>query len=233
MGRGQYRLVSGASGISSRKRIEIETFLRTSLKEGFLELVYQPQIDSNSLAGKEGFRIVGVEALLRINRGNQLAPPSEFIETAEESGLIVPIGQWVLERACNDASRWVRQGYPVQVSVNISPGQFEKGQIVEQTIHPLKTTGIRFAIDDFGTGYSSLIYVEALPLDFLKIDKSFIDDLRCSLLNMHHGPRTGRHRGNGFHPVSTLRRNGDREKLLDTPGPSFGAGQLRLSIAAH
>jgi len=210
LGRGQYRLVSGKSGVSSKKRIEVETLLRSALKEGHFELAYQPQLDAKSLDNKKSFKVVGVECLLRINQGNRLSPLSEFLEVTEESGLIVPIGQWVLERACKDAAQWIGEGLPVRVCVNISPRQFEKGQIVEQTIQALeqshldprflilelteslfirntaqaadivkqlKTLGIGFAIDDFGTGYSSLLYVKALPIDSLKIDKSFIDDL--------------------------------------------------------
>ncbi|MCX7786617.1 MAG: EAL domain-containing protein, partial [Spirochaetes bacterium] len=210
LGRGQYRLVSGNSGVTSKKRIEMETLLRTALKDKRLELVYQPQIASNSLDHKNQWRITGVEALLRVYEGDNRLSPSEFMEIAEESGLIIPLGQWVLEQSCKDAAKWVDKGHRVMVAVNTSPRQFEKGEIIEQTIRALelsrldprfltlelteslfirntartadiikqlKDLGIGFAIDDFGTGYSSLLYVKTLPIDSLKIDKSFIDDL--------------------------------------------------------
>ncbi len=213
LGRGQYRLVAGNSGVTSKKRIEMETLLRTALKNKRLELVYQPQIASNSLDHKKHWRITGAEGLLRLYQDDKLLSPTEFMEIAEESGLIVPIGAWVLEKACRDAAEWARNGYPVMVSVNISPRQFEKGEIIEQTtkaleqsqlnprlltlelteslfirntartadiIKQLKELGIGFAIDDFGTGYSSLLYVKTLPIDSLKIDKSFIDDLNTN-----------------------------------------------------
>jgi EAL domain-containing protein (putative c-di-GMP-specific phosphodiesterase class I) len=160
--------------------------------------VYQPQQSKQR-------RIIGFEALVRWQhpvRG--LIPPSDFIPLAEESGLIVPIGEWVLRTACREAASW--QG-GLQVAVNVSAVQFRRGNleslvrdILEETgleaarleleltegvliedaaharsvLEALKSLGVRISLDDFGTGYSSLSYLEAFPLDRIKIDRSFV-----------------------------------------------------------
>jgi diguanylate cyclase (GGDEF)-like protein/PAS domain S-box-containing protein len=186
--------------------------LRADLKAAFaaneLTLAYQPMFD---LASGE---IAGYEALLRWEhavRGS--VPPSSFIPIAEESGLIVPLGRWVLERACCDAVRFQQagRGQPEHsLSVNISARQLHRVEIVDevaqalrasgldpkrlvleitesllvddielaiQRLRALRALGVRVAVDDFGTGYSSLNYIRRLPIDFLKIDKGFIDSV--------------------------------------------------------
>jgi EAL domain-containing protein (putative c-di-GMP-specific phosphodiesterase class I) len=149
----------------------------------------------------------GVEALLRWRHPERGSiAPTEFIPIAEESGLIVPIGEWVLRTACREAARWPG----LTVSVNVSPVQFRQGDLVRsvesalsaaelqadrleieitegvlfqntvetlRTLAQLKAIGIRIAMDDFGTGYSSLSYLQKFPLDKLKIDRSFIASL--------------------------------------------------------
>ena len=185
------------------RRIALEADMRRALERGEFLLHYQPIVDLAS------GRTVGAEALLRWQHpGRGLLPPLEFIPLAEESGLIVPIGYWVLEEACRGASRWSRGGPDaLHISVNLSARQLQEADLVDRvrdalrtahldpgrlvleiteslimletrTILPrlraLKTLGLRLAIDDFGTGYSSLAYLQNLPVDILKIDRSFI-----------------------------------------------------------
>jgi EAL domain-containing protein (putative c-di-GMP-specific phosphodiesterase class I) len=155
-----------------------------------------------------------MEALVRWQhplRG--LLPPSEFIAIAEESGLIVPLGRYVLEQSCQQVAKWQREfpaDPPLQVSVNLSPGQFDDPNLIEDvaaalraasigpaslklevteglimrnteksiaTLRRLKDFGVAIAVDDFGTGYSSLSYLRRLPLDVLKIDRSFVQGI--------------------------------------------------------
>jgi EAL domain-containing protein (putative c-di-GMP-specific phosphodiesterase class I) len=157
----------------------------------------------------EGFK--EVEALVRWQHPTLgLISPIDFIPIAEETGLIIPLGQWVLEESCRQVAVWQKQfplGPPLQVSVNLSPRQFDHPHLVAdvqralqtsglragslklevtegvimrdtecsiRTLQKLKDLGIRLAIDDFGTGYSSLSYLKMLPLDVLKIDRSFV-----------------------------------------------------------
>ncbi|MBE7421758.1 MAG: EAL domain-containing protein [Zoogloeaceae bacterium] len=187
-------------------RAEMESALRRVVDDGQLVLHYQPQIE-------DGKRIVGAEALLRWQHPQRgLVPPADFIPLAEETGLIVPIGSWVLETACRQLKDWQdgAQTRDLVMAVNVSARQFHQPnfvfgvrQILERTgadpsrlkleltesviiddiedtiekMQELKAMGVGFSMDDFGTGYSSLSYLRQLPLDQLKIDRSFIQDL--------------------------------------------------------
>ena len=198
-GRGTYRFFESAMGEQVRDRRLIEHDLRYAVSRGELSLVYQPQ-------ARTGDReIVGFEALLRWNSPERgMVPPNVFIPIAEECGLIVQIGEWVLREACREAVRWA---HPLSVAVNVSAIQLHNAnfpqlvhEILFQTglapnrleleitetalirdlnralsaLRQLKSLGVRIAMDDFGTGYSSLSNLRAFPFDKIKIDASFI-----------------------------------------------------------
>ncbi len=187
-------------------RSAIEKWMRKALPEHQFRLYYQTQTD---LAGT----IHGAEVLLRWEHPDQgIIPPAEFIPMAEETGLIVPIGSWVLESACNKIKEWSSQPsrQHLQLAVNVSARQFYQPDFTRQVIcllqetgidpeklklelteslvlidiedtiskmRALRNVGIRFSMDDFGTGHSSLSSLKKLPLDQLKIDRSFVRDI--------------------------------------------------------
>ena len=187
-------------------RLALENDLRDSLRNHAFFLHYQPQVERSG-------RIEGVEALIRWRHPRRgMVSPAEFIPLAEEIGLALPLGQWVLECACRQLSRWAERPETahLEIAVNVSARQLHhpgfvaqvlaclgpsganprklKLEITEGTllddvedaiekIKALRAHGLSFAIDDFGTGYSSLAYLKRLPLDMLKIDRSFVLDL--------------------------------------------------------
>jgi diguanylate cyclase (GGDEF)-like protein/PAS domain S-box-containing protein len=190
-----------------RERRELQLDLRSAAACGELELYYQPQM-------RIGGDVVGFEALLRWHHPNRgIVPPGTFIPIAEESGLIIPIGEWALREACQEAASWPK---PLNVAVNLSPIQFQHGDLpgmvhavlLETGLSPnrleleitesvligdfsravsilrrLKLLGVRIAMDDFGTGYSSLSYLQSFPFDKIKIDQTFIS-------NLDHNPQS-------------------------------------------
>ena len=201
-GRGACRFFEREMNSRAQARRRLELDLRAALGEGELQLYYQP------LFNLEHAAITGFEALLRWNHPKRgMIPPSEFVVLAEDSGLIVPLGQWVLRQACEDAASWPGG---TKVAVNISAVQFRSGNLVQgvmaalaasnlpadrleleitetvllmdnertiATLHQLRGMGVRISMDDFGTGYSSLSYVRTFAFDKIKIDQSFIRDL--------------------------------------------------------
>jgi len=207
-GKGQAILYDPCMGRGAGERLELETDLRRALQRGELLLHFQPQMD---LASGE---VLAVEALLRWRHPRRgLVPPAEFIPLAEETGLILPIGRWVLEAACRQARAWQNlrpSTAPLVVGVNLSPRQFVQPDLVDQVrralsaadlpahcleleltesavmqdgaaalaaLQSLKALGVRLAIDDFGTGYSSLDYLRRFPVDTLKVDRTFVQEL--------------------------------------------------------
>lgn len=208
-GRNRYRFFDGEMNTQVQTRLHLELDLRRALEQGEFVLHYQPQLDLRSR------RIVGVEALVRWQHPSRgLVPPSDFIPIAEETGLIVPIGEWVLKQACAQARLWRAQGGcggpALRVAVNISARQLQHSdlparvhevlrhyalapealelEITESSVmndpqrsikqlQELRRAGVQLALDDFGTGYSSLSYLKRLPLDRVKIDRSFINDI--------------------------------------------------------
>ncbi|MBS1183980.1 MAG: domain S-box/diguanylate cyclase protein [Proteobacteria bacterium] len=201
-GRGVYRFFRDEMSLRSQTRRLLELELRRALVSKELCLHYQPMFSM------ENRDIIGFEALLRWNHPTRgVVPPNDFIWLAEEVGLIVPIGQWVLEQACRDAASWPDR---ISVAVNVSPVQFRDRAFADLVVASLNASGlqadrleieitervliadtsmtlailqrlheigVRIAMDDFGTGYSSLGYLRQFHFDRIKIDRSFVADL--------------------------------------------------------
>lgn len=207
-GKSRYVVFDASMHDAAVDRLAVETDLRQAIQRNELRVHFQPVVHLRTGQVRE------MEALVRWQhpiRG--MVSPSDFIPVAEETGLIIPIGRSVLTRACEQVASWQAQfplERPLQVSVNLSPRQFEDPALVDdvtcalrhsgarpgslklevtegvvmrdteasiQTLHKLKAQGIQIAIDDFGTGYSSLSYLKKLPLDVLKIDRSFVQGI--------------------------------------------------------
>jgi diguanylate cyclase (GGDEF)-like protein/PAS domain S-box-containing protein len=201
-GKSTLRFFEAEMDAQTQARRQLEIDLRAALADETLEVHYQPLVD---LISKD---VIGFEALLRWPHPTRgFVPPSEFVPLAEETGLITPLGNFVLKRACADASQW--PGH-VMLAVNLSPMQFRVGNVLTNVknalhasglaperldleitesvlldrtdevlahLHALRALGVRISMDDFGTGYSSLSYLRAFPFDKIKIDRSFVRDL--------------------------------------------------------
>jgi len=205
LGRNNFQFFTAGMNQLVRDRLTLEHTLRRALERNELLLHYQPRV--NLRTGT----VCALEALVRWNHPEWgLTQPERFIPLAEETGLIVPIGKWVLRHACQQMGEWRKAGLAVSVSVNLSTRQFWTGDLVATvanilnetgveptnleleltegmiirdaekviaTLHGLKSIGVGLSIDDFGTGYSSLSYLRRLPVDAVKIDKTFVTDI--------------------------------------------------------
>ncbi len=190
---------------SVNARVALERDLRAAIRENQFSLFYQPQLDRGLLTG--------AEALIRWNHPTRgLVSPQDFVPLAEETGLIFPMGSWVMETACMQIAAWAsrKEGEHLSVAVNVSAREFRQPKFVDHVLtaldraganpknlkielsetmfgeniedvitrmNKLRTYGVRFSLEDFGTGYSSMAYLKRLPLDQIKIDRAFVNDI--------------------------------------------------------
>jgi diguanylate cyclase (GGDEF)-like protein len=204
-GRGCARFFETGMDEDARWRADLETDLRNALATDAMDIYFQPLVNTRT------HKVSGYETLLRWNRpGHGLVSPSVFISCAEETGVIVPLGEWVIRKAIEEAAQWKDE---VKVAINLSPAQMKNPSIVAtvvgalaasqldpsrleieitesvlmhetdqnlRTLHALREIGVKIALDDFGTGYSSLSYLRAFPFDKIKIDQRFVRDIDAS-----------------------------------------------------
>jgi diguanylate cyclase (GGDEF)-like protein/PAS domain S-box-containing protein len=210
-GLGRAEVFDAALAEEVRRRLELAAQLRGALQRGELRVVFQPLV---SMGAEGSSEVVGCEALLRWDHPDrgELAPGA-FLRIAEDDGLIVPIGAWVLEESCRQLAQWRAQGRDLWVSVNVSARQLgqadfvavveralretgvpagsiclevtetavlRRPEVARRALEALRILGVRVALDDFGLGYSSLTHLKALPVDVVKVDRSFVADLVAS-----------------------------------------------------
>lgn len=208
-GRNSVRQFMPEMGSTAISRLDMEGAMRRGIERGEFVLHYQPKIDLVTQ------NVVGAEALIRWQHPQiGLVHPIEFIRLAEETGLILPLGEWVLQEACKQQVLWHQQGLPpLKIAINMSARQFRQEELAERiasvfastgadpahvileltesmvmhdvdstlvALRALKKLGVSLSLDDFGTGYSSLSYLRRFPIDELKIDRSFINDIHTN-----------------------------------------------------
>jgi diguanylate cyclase (GGDEF)-like protein len=207
-GRGCARFFEAGMDEKARVRADLETDLRNALANETMDVYFQPLVNTRTR------KVAAYETLLRWNRpGHGLVSPGLFIACAEETGIIVPLGEWVIRKAIEEAAQWRDE---VPVAINLSPAQMKNPSLVAtvvgalaasqldpsrleieitesvlmdetdhniRTLHALRELGVKIALDDFGTGYSSLSYLRAFPFDKIKIDQRFVRDIDESLEN--------------------------------------------------
>ncbi|SFJ21123.1 EAL domain-containing protein [Bradyrhizobium sp. Gha] len=210
-GRGAFRFFEPELDELMHARRDLERDMRDALAGGEFELHYQPFV--NTATGE----IRGFEALLRWHHPRRgLVMPGEFIPLAEEAGLIVPLGEWILKTACSEAAKWPAH---LRIAINLSPAQFKSKELVQvivgalansgvaphrlelevtetaimhdseavfAALGQLRELGVRVALDDFGTGYSSLSFLQRFPFDKVKVDRSFVNELSSASPDAHH-----------------------------------------------
>jgi diguanylate cyclase (GGDEF)-like protein len=203
-GKNNYQFFINEPQAILERKMKLEQAIRKALDKNEFILHYQPKVNL------ETGEIYGVEALLRWKHPELgMIYPLEFIPIAEDTGMIIPIGTWVLNEACRQSKRWLNKGIRIKMAVNVSAIQFQENIFIKKVedalnennllpeylgleitesvmqninqssaiIHELKRIGVKVAIDDFGTGYSSLSVLSQLPIDLIKIDKSFVNDI--------------------------------------------------------